>query len=123
IAGFSWRRPALAAAVALLCCLPWTIRNYAVFHRLIPLRSNFPFELWLGNNEVFDDQARGPAGSRVTIYGETRHYFQLGETAFMDEKWSKAKSFILTHPALEMRLTRDRILATWIGTAHPIRDF
>lgn len=123
IAGFSWRRPALAAAVALLCCLPWTIRNYAVFHRFIPLRSNLPFELWLGNNEVFDDQAHSPMGSRVTIYGETRRYFQLGETSFMDEKWSKAKSFILSHSALEMRLTRDRIFAMWIGTAHPIRDF
>jgi hypothetical protein len=134
IVWFAWRlrndatfvslgRPVLAAAVALLCCLPWTIRNYNVFHRFIPLRSNFPFELWIGNNEVFDDQARSPMGSRITIYGETRRYFQLGEMAFMDEKWSKAKNFILSHRSLEVRLTRDRIVAMWIGTAHPVRDF
>src|SRR5579872_1837041 len=34
-------RPALAATIAFLCCVPWTIRNYVQFHRFIPLRSNF----------------------------------------------------------------------------------
>jgi len=48
---------------------------------------------------------------------------QLGETGFMDEKWSKAKAFIAAHPELEVRLTRDRFVAMWLGTAHPFRDF
>ena len=117
------RHAVLAAAVTVFCCLPWTIRNYAVFRRLIPLRSNFSFELWLGNNEVFDAQSRSIIGSRVTIYGETRRYSQLGEMAFMDEKWHKATAFMAAHAALELRLTRDRIVAMWIGTAHPVRDF
>jgi hypothetical protein len=116
------RRPALAAVVALLCCLPWTVRNYTVFHRFIPVRSNFPFELWLGNNEVFDEQSRNVM-ARVTIYGEVRRYVQLGESAFMLEKWQKATAFMAAHPALELRLTRDRFVATWLGTPHPVRDF
>jgi 4-amino-4-deoxy-L-arabinose transferase-like glycosyltransferase len=117
-----FRRPILAMTVVLLCCLPWTVRNYGVFHRFIPLRSNFPFELWLGNNQVFDDQSRN-VFARVTTYGEVRRYVQLGEMAFMDEKWDNAKTFIAAHPVLELRLTRDRIIAMWIGTAHPVRDF
>ena len=116
------RQPALAAAVTVLCCVPWTIRNYHAFHRFIPLRANFPFELWLGNNEVFDDQSRNVM-ARVTVYGEVRRYMQLGETGFMDEKWNKATAFIAGHPNLEVRLTRDRFVAMWLGTAHPFRDF
>ena len=55
----SWlMRPVLAAALALLCCLPWTIRNYVQFHKFIPLRSNFAFELYIGNNENYDDAAQ-----------------------------------------------------------------
>jgi 4-amino-4-deoxy-L-arabinose transferase-like glycosyltransferase len=118
----SWRRPALSAAVVILCCLPWTARNYIQFHRLIPLRSNFPFELWLGNNDIFDEHAVGGI-QRITRFGETRLYTQLGETAYMDEKRSLAWQFIRTHPALEMRLIGRRITATWLGTESPWRDF
>ena len=115
-------RPALAAAIAVLCCLPWTIRNYVVFHRIIPLRSNLPFELWLGNNDIFDEQAHN-GKQRITRYEEVRRYSKLGETAFMDEKWRLATQFVNEHPALEMRLTGRRFVAMWMGTEHPLKDF
>ena len=51
--GAGWRAPALAAAVVVLCCAPWTIRNYRAFHRFIPLRSNLGVELYVGNNENY----------------------------------------------------------------------
>jgi len=112
----------LAAAVALLCCAPWTIRNYIQFHRLIPLRSNLPFELWLGNNDIFDEHAVGGI-QRITRFGETRLYSQLGESAFVDEKRRLAWTFIRTHPALEAHLVARRITATWLGTESPRHDF
>ncbi len=115
-------RPAAALALAILCCLPWTARNYAQFHRFIPLRSNFPFELWLGNNEVFDDRSPN-INARVTRYGEARRYGQLGETAFMQEKWNLATEFIRTHKRLELRLFRRRFLSFWFGSFHPLQDF
>ena len=46
-------KAALATGVAALCCLPWTIRNYKVFHRVVPLRSTFGLQLWLGNNPYY----------------------------------------------------------------------
>ncbi len=115
-------RPAVALAVAILCCLPWTLRNYAEFHRFIPLRSNFPFELWLGNNEVFDDRSPN-INARITRYGEARRYAQLGETAFMQEKWNLAIDFMRTHRRLELRLSRWRFLSFWVGSFHPMQDF
>jgi hypothetical protein len=111
-----------ALGVAVLICLPWTIRNYSTFHRVIPLRSNFPFELWIGNNDIFDEHAVGGI-QRITQFGEIRLYTQLGESAFMDEKRRLALEFIRTHRALEVRLTARRIVATWLGTEKPWRDF
>jgi Dolichyl-phosphate-mannose-protein mannosyltransferase len=118
----AWRRPALAGAVALLCCVPWTIRNYIQFHKLIPLRSNFSFELWSGNNNIFDPHT-GNAMARITLYGEVRQYTLLGETAFMQDKWRKATLFIRTHPQLEMKLFLARVISTWLGTQNPGADF
>jgi hypothetical protein len=117
------KRPAVVCiAIILFCCAPWTIRNYVQFHRLIPLRSNLPFELWLGNNEIFDEHAVGGT-QRVTRFGEVRLYSQLGENAYMDEKRHLAMDFIRTHPSREARLTLRRVTATWLGTEQPWHDF
>lgn len=118
----NWKRPALAAAVAILCCVPWTIRNYAQFHRVMPLRSNFGFEWWIGNNDIFDEHAVGGI-QRITRFGEVRLYTQLGETAFMEEKQRLAWDFIRTHRLLELQLIGRRITATWLATEYPWRDF
>ncbi len=111
----------LAIALALVICLPWTIRNAVQFHRLIPLRSNFPFELWIGNNEIYDQHSREV--NRITRYEQVHLYQQLGETAFLADKWQRAKSFIIAHPALSLRLAGQRAIATWLGTATPYNDF
>ena len=118
----TWKLPALSAATVIVCCIPWTIRNYVQFHRFIPVRSNLPFELWLGNNDIFDEHAVGGI-QRITRFGEVRLYTQLGETAYMEEKRRLAWQFISSHPTLEMRLIGRRITATWLGTESPLRDF
>jgi 4-amino-4-deoxy-L-arabinose transferase-like glycosyltransferase len=115
-------RPALACAIAVLCCVPWTVRNYLAFHRFIPLRSNLPFELWLGNNEQFDEQSQvvpPPDPER----SEIRNYVHIGETAFMQDKWQKAVGFMRAHPWLEITLFTRRFVATWTGVENPIESF
>ena len=117
-----WKRVALAAGAAILCCVPWTIRNYAAFHRFIPVRSNLPFELWLGNNEIFDEHTR--KGRKViTRTEETRRYAQLGETAYMQEKWQIATSFMASHASLELRLAGRKFNAFWTGMEAPLKTF
>jgi hypothetical protein len=115
-------KPALAFALALLCCVPWTIRNYAVFHRFVPLRSNFPLELYIGNNENYDgNRPRWPPP--ITKERETVRYFRMGETAFMDEEMRKAMKFIRSHPRKEVILFGDRFIAFWVGVPNPIDAF
>ena len=115
-------RPLLACGIAVLCCMPWTARNYLAFHRFIPLRSNFAFELWLGNNEQFDVQSQiVPAADPERF--EIRKYVHMGETAFMQDKWQRATAFIKTHPGLEIILFERRFVATWTGMEKPIEGF
>lgn len=117
-----WQQAALALGLAILCSVPWTARNYRAFHRWVPLRSNLPFELWLGNNSIFDEHAKG--GRRViTRAEEARRYTQIGETAYMQEKWGMAISFIGSYPRLGLRLTGRRFLDFWMGTDSPVTNF
>jgi len=111
----------ITALMIVLVCLPWTIRNAVQFHRFIPLRSNFPYELWSGNNEIFDEHSREV--NRITRYEQIHLYAKLGENAFMDDKWQKATHFVHTHPALYAQLFARRVVATWLGTESPWTDF
>src|SRR5262249_17413772 len=46
-AGNRWRTESLVAvAIMVLCCVPWTIRNYVTFHALVPIRSTLGLQLW-----------------------------------------------------------------------------
>ena len=119
----SWlMRPVLAAALALLWCLPWTIRNYVQFHKFIPLRSNFAFELYIGNNENYDDQHRSRPGA-ITQDREIFRYLHMGETAFMEEEKRKAEAFIVEHPRIELWLISQRFVDFWTGTSSPLAAF
>jgi hypothetical protein len=115
------RHIAMAVCLAILVCIPWTVRNAAQFHRFIPIRSNFPFELWMGNNPIYDQCSRQL--NRITRYEEAHRYSQLGETAFLEEKRRAAKEFIRAHPALTLQLVANRAVAFWMGTPAPWRDF
>ncbi len=115
-------RPAMALGLAILCCVPWTIRNYAVFHRFVPLRSNFPLELYIGNNENYDDKHPRYPGP-ITKERETARYFRMGETPFMDEEMRKATKFIVTHPRVDVILFCKRVVAFWAGIANPVDNF
>lgn len=117
-----WRRPAMALAIAALCCVPWTVRNYLTFHRFVPLRSNFAFELYIGNNENYDEKYRHMPGP-ITKERETLRYLRMGEMPFLDEERQKAIHFIATHPRTELTLLGNRFAAFWGGAPFPWETF
>ena len=92
-----WSRLALTLLFFGLALAPWTIRNYLVFGRLIPLKSNMAYE-------AFQSQCLEQNGL-LTSFGmhpghlqnqEGRAYLQLGEMAYMDRKseqfWQSVKA-------------------------------
>ncbi len=50
-----WWRPCVVFLVmGAACILPWTYRNYRVYHAFIPVQSGFGASLWLANNPLAD---------------------------------------------------------------------
>ena len=116
-------RLALAATVIFVAGIaPWTIRNYAVFHQFIPLRSNFGLELWLGNNPDVPDSwswwlhpNENPA--------EALKYARMTELPYMAEKQREAWAFIRSHPADTARFVLHRFTHQWLGFSDSPVDF
>jgi 4-amino-4-deoxy-L-arabinose transferase-like glycosyltransferase len=94
--------------VCLLLVLPWTIRNYAVFHRVIPVRDNFGLEFWLGNHEG------APNGLQKDFpLMDPTEYNRLGEIKFMEAKEQIGFQFARQHPGYFLKLCLMRIHLFW----------
>jgi 4-amino-4-deoxy-L-arabinose transferase-like glycosyltransferase len=117
------RLAAAALGITTLCCVPWTVRNYAVFRAFVPLRSILGLQLWVGNNP----QAKVIwLGEQHPIHdtAERNHYVEIGEIAYMREKERGAIRYMWTHPQHEWELIRGRFVSFWAGgTPAPVRDF
>ncbi|HLK48310.1 MAG TPA: glycosyltransferase family 39 protein [Bryobacteraceae bacterium] len=121
------KRQAAAASIALgmvvLCCAPWTVRNYAVFHSFVPLRSILGLQLWVGNNPQANVIWLGEQHP-IHDSAERRHYVEIGEIAYMREKERAATRYMLAHPRHEFTLISGRFVAFWAGgSASPLKDF
>ena len=116
-----FRQVGLVTVIVFAACVPWTIRNYRVFHQFVPLRSNFGLELWLGNNPNVPDTWAGEL--HPNDYAPEREKFQrLGEIAYMKQKQSEAVSFMKSHPFDTARFMWRRFVDTWTGNWDPIQD-
>jgi hypothetical protein len=110
------RAAKLAAASALIflaCLAPWTIRNYVVFHKLIPLRSNFGLELLLGMRADVPDGLRSPLHPNDNLE-EAQKYARMGEIAYMEDKQREAVAMIREDPANAALLILRRIEENWL---------
>jgi hypothetical protein len=118
----SLRNGALACGIVILCCIPWTLRNYLVLGAAVPLRSSLGLQLWVGNNP--DAQAiwlgqHHPISDTV----ERARFLEIGEIAYMEEKRNKAVRYLLSHPGRDAELIGGRFVLFWTGgTLHPIHD-
>jgi len=116
-------RPALALVIAILCCVPWTIRNYVVFHAFIPLRSVMGLQLWMGNNEQTQGRWAG-ALHPIDNSADRERYLKMGEVAYMEQKKREALRFMLADPWRESGLIGNRCVVFWSGgSQHPVEDF
>lgn len=93
----AWGRFGIVLACAIAVLTPWTIRNYIMFGRLIPVKSNAAYELWQsqcvqkdGLLHHFNGHPYGGPGR------ERRLYKEMGEMKFIDEKrnlfWQAVKA-------------------------------
>lgn len=117
------RNSALACGVIVLCCVPWTIRNYLVFHGIVPLRSTLGLQMWVGNNPRARVVWLGE-NHPINDSAERQRYIDMGELPYMAEKERDAVHYIVTHPGHEAELIAGRFVMLWSGgTPHPLDDF
>jgi 4-amino-4-deoxy-L-arabinose transferase-like glycosyltransferase len=109
-----FKRATLAVLVVIVFASPWFVRNFRVFHRVIPFRDNLWLEFHVGNNgdtsDVYIDAAH-PAHNPA----ELQQYRDLGERGYFEAKKAEVLEFIRSHPGFFVWVTVRRILLTWTG--------
>ena len=107
---------ATAALVFAVVIAPWFIRNYEVFHRVIPFRDGFGLALILGAKADTTHWATYHAGVGPWHSDSEWNEFQrLGEPAYMDRERELALASIRNDPSwFEWRSLR-RMVFLWTG--------
>ncbi|MBI2443841.1 MAG: glycosyltransferase family 39 protein [Candidatus Magasanikbacteria bacterium] len=85
--------------------VPWTVRNYLVFHEFIPTTLIGAFNLWIGNTLAADGGQLSGGLNPVRVYGEQYGYGGLSAEASR-EFWS----FLTAHPLVFLKLTALRLI-------------
>ncbi|HKD86873.1 MAG TPA: glycosyltransferase family 39 protein [Terriglobales bacterium] len=110
-----WLVPGIVAGCAFLALItPWTLRNYRVFHRLVPLRDGFWMEVHVGYNGDTSDVTPDSAHP-TTSSAEYAQWQRLGEIGYMDAKKSEALAFIGQHPGFAVWVALRHFLNMWTG--------
>ena len=79
-----WRKWCAIVGIAAAFGVPWAVRNAVVFHKFIPMKSNFGYDLYLANvlddDGVYDNRVllQHPFANPLTRF----EYARLGEAAF-----------------------------------------
>lgn len=108
-----WIAPAVTAlAVFAVVVSPWFIRNYQVFHKIIPFRDNIGLELYVGNNG--ETWHFAPGGFHPSDTPREWEEYQLeGELNYMQHKRVQALAFIEAHPGFFLRISLRRAFYMW----------
>jgi hypothetical protein len=111
----TWSRTALALLCAALVLTPWTIRNYLLFGRLIPVKANMAYELYqtqcLQSDGLYETRT-SPLHPTSRGSKERREYLQLGEAAYLERKWQQFGDAVAADPADFV----DRLAMRFFGT-------
>lgn len=111
-----WLVPALSALFAvLLVVTPWTVRNYHMFHRLIPISDCLGLEIGIGNPgsaSYFYSKSAGPWDPWKNG-SEWREFREMGEVRYFDWKGKQGTAYIKGHPQWYAGMVARRILNVW----------
>jgi hypothetical protein len=110
----AWTHLLLMLLAAALALAPWTIRNYLVFGRWIPVKSNLAYELYQSHCLQTDGILQGRTLSQHPYQRtsrERRAYEELGEAVYLERKAEQFRVAVLADPVELL----DRIAARFLG--------
>jgi 4-amino-4-deoxy-L-arabinose transferase-like glycosyltransferase len=113
--GERWFAVNVVATIAFIAIItPWFIRNYEVFHRVVPFRDNMGIVLRLGTKGTTDywgPYELGPWHNEQ----EWNEFQQFGELAYFDKKKQQAFEFIRANPGWYVWTSARRAVYLWTG--------
>jgi 4-amino-4-deoxy-L-arabinose transferase-like glycosyltransferase len=113
--GQRWFAVNVVATIAFIAVIaPWFIRNYEVFHRVVPFRDNMGIVLRLGtkgSTDYWGPYELGPWHNEQ----EWSEFQQLGELAYFDKKKQQAYEFIRANPGWYVWTSCRRAFYLWTG--------
>lgn len=111
----SWLAPGIIAGLAALAVIaPWIARDYAIFHRFIPIRGGYGMELYIGNNGYTASWVNRSLHPNHSA-GEQAEYERVGEIAYMDHKREQAEAYIHAHRGWYAWMVFRRAVYMWTG--------
>jgi hypothetical protein len=117
-------RVAVLMSLAVLMMVPWSIRNYRALGGVVPTRSNFGMNLWMGNNpesigrsNTWDHSARLSWDNPFTSQAELDELLRVGELEYNRRKGRLAMQWITQNPRRFAALTVQRFLLFWFPPA------
>jgi hypothetical protein len=108
------RIPWLGMLAFIVVFSPWPIRNAMSMHAFIPLRSDFGYELNIGNHAGSDGdfvQSMNP----MMDSAEREDFIAKGEVRYLAEKSALARAYILSHKGRFIELCFKRFIQFWAG--------
>jgi Dolichyl-phosphate-mannose-protein mannosyltransferase len=113
--GLRWFAVNVVATIAFVAVIsPWFIRNYEVFHRVVPFRDNMGIVLRLGTKGTTSHWAAYELGPWHND-AEWNEFKQLGEFDYMQNKKRQAVEFIRANPGWYAWATLRRAVYLWTG--------
>lgn len=101
---------AIAGGVACSIAVPWLVRNYLTFERLIPTKSNVGYELYQANvldgDGIYD--LKTMEGHPYNNFQSRFEYLTLGETQFISESGERFREHLRREPAEFYRRVKNR---------------
>jgi hypothetical protein len=109
----AFRALGVAAVVVALALVPWMIRNYVVFNRVIPFASEVGLALWAPNNANAGDFLESGALTRPADVSN------MNESAQMDWYLREVGAFALSDPVGFAALQARKFLMFWNPLPRP----
>jgi hypothetical protein len=110
----------IAGTLFFACLAPWMVRNWQVFHAVVPLRGNFGAELNASVSEANDGFSWGPTIPICEQCSEYLSYKKMGELSYVKQQGELAKQHIRTHRLRFLQLALKRFYFYWVSVPHPI---
>ena len=108
---------ALGGLAVIATLTPWTIRNYSIHGKIIPIKCGFGKEFWMGNNPHATGTSFAIGGAEeITNVFPPKCYQLKGkvpEGELEDAMYHEASAWIAEHPSTFIRITAHKLLWFW----------